>query len=171
MKKDTLKYIIFLVLGLYSAQSIACDCHCDEDCSFASVSTGGFVALVKVIEYSEFLEFEDNGKLRKMPLAMKVEVIKKYKGEDTRKIIQIWGDNGMLCRPYTDYFKIGNHYLIAPNKIWNDSENGKKGDYDFFACEVGFLDVDLKKKMVYGTYTKNINKISLDKIETILNKN
>ncbi len=170
MKKHLLKYVTFFVLGLYSFQSIACDCDCDGDCSFSSVSTGGFVALVKVIEYSEFMEFEDDGKLKKMPLAMKVEVVKKYKGEDTRKIIQIWGDNGMLCRPYIDYFKTGNYYLIAPNEIWKDSENGKANDYDFFACEVGFLDVDLKKKMVYGAYSKNINKISLSKIETTLSK-
>ncbi|WP_106792874.1 hypothetical protein [Aquimarina sp. Aq78] len=170
MKKHLLKYIALFAIGLYSSQVIACDCDCKGDCSFSSVSTGGFVAMVKVIEYSEFLEYEDDGKLKKMPLAMKVEVIKKYKGEDTRKVIQIWGDNGMLCRPYTDHFKIGNHYLIAPNKIWKDSENGKMDDYDFFSCETGFLDVNLKKKMVYGTYSKNINKISLDKIETILSK-
>jgi hypothetical protein len=170
MKKHLLKYIMFFVLGLYSFPSIACDCDCSGDCSFSSVSTGGFVALVKVIEYSEFLEFEDDEELTKMPLAMKVEVIKKYKGEDTRKIIQIWGDDGMLCRPYTDNFKIGNHYLIAPNKIRKDSENGKRNDYDLFVCETGFLDVDLKKKMVYGIYSKGINKISLNKIEAILSK-
>ncbi|PKV49136.1 hypothetical protein ATE84_1153 [Aquimarina sp. MAR_2010_214] len=170
MKKHLLRYVAFFVLGLYSSQSIACDCYCEGDCSFSTVSTGGFVALVKVIEYSEFLEFEDDGKLKKMPLAMKVEIIRKYKGEDTRKIIQIWGDDGMLCRPYTDNFKIGNHYLIAPNKIMKDSENGKRNDYDFFACETGFLDVDLEKKMVYGAYSKNINKISLDKVEIALSK-
>lgn len=165
MKMNRINYFTFLLLGFFSLQSIACDCTCDGDCSFTSVATRGFVALVKVMEYSEFLEFEENEELKKMPLAMKVEVIKKYKGEETRKIIQIWGDNGMLCRPYTSYFKIGKSYLIAPNKITGNSEDGKAGDYDFFVCETRFLDVDLEKRMVYGEYSKKIHKISLDEAE------
>ncbi|WP_103865908.1 hypothetical protein [Aquimarina sp. I32.4] len=160
-----------LVLILYSFQPIACDCQCNGDCSFSTtVSGGGFVSLVKVIEYSQFLEYEEGGEIVKMPLAIKVEVVKKYKGKDTRKIIQIWGDDGMLCRPYIAYFKIGKHYLIAPNRISYDSDNGKVNDYDFFACETGFLDVDMQKRIVYGEYSKKINKITLDKVEAVLSK-
>ncbi|MHA7059508.1 hypothetical protein ACWGOQ_0019945 [Aquimarina sp. M1] len=164
-----IKYLLVLIIVFHSLELTACDCQCNGDCSF-STSIGGFVALVKVIEYSEFSEYEMNGETKKMPLAMKVEVIKKYKGEESREIIQIWGDNGALCRPYTGYFKIGKHYLIAPNKIWSNSENGKVNDYSFFICKTEFLDVDLDKKMVYGEYALNVNKISLEKIEAHLNK-
>ncbi|MBW1294956.1 hypothetical protein [Aquimarina litoralis] len=164
------KYLIFLITLFYSLELIACDCECNGDCSFSKSSTGGFVALVKIIEYSKYSEYKFNGEIKKMPLAMKAEIIKKYKGEESREIIQIWGDNGALCRPYTDYFKIGKHYLIAPNKIWGNSKNGKINDYSFSSCFTDFLDVDLEKKMVYGEYAPNMNEIPLNEIEEDLKK-
>ena len=49
--------------------------------------------------------------------------------------IRIWGDNGMLCRPYIAYFEIGKYYLIAPSKINETSDIGNKN-----MSEIGFFD-------------------------------
>ena len=96
---------------------------------------------------------------------MTVEIVKKYKGEESKKRIKIWGDNGMLCRPYIEYFMIGDYFLIAPQKIDKNGENGKKGDYEFFACWDDYMKVDYEKKIAFGNYTKRKKKISLKKFE------
>ncbi|GGX01969.1 hypothetical protein GCM10008086_33020 [Salegentibacter mishustinae] len=129
-----------------------------------------FVALVKVVEFSDYLEENIPGYEGKMPSSMTVEIIKKYKGKDSRKMIKIWGDDGALCRPYTANFEIGEYYLIAPNLITAPNKNESKTDYEFFSCFVDYLKVDFKNAVAYGDYTKRTNKITLKKFEKNLNK-
>jgi len=161
-----LNRIIFLIIILISFKTFACDCECVGDCSFKSVSSGSdFVALVKVIEYSDYLDYEIDGYDKKMPFSMTVEVIEKYIGSESRKKIKIWGDNGMLCRPYIANFEIGKYYLIAPSKINETSDNGNKNDYDFFSCYSDYLVVDFNKKIAFGEYTKREKEISLQEFE------
>ena len=123
-----------------------------------------FVALVKVIEYSDFLEYEIDGYDNQMPYSMIVEVIQRYKGKEAKKRIKIWGDDGSLCRPYIANFEIGQYYIIAPSLIKEDSEHGKANDYDFFSCFTDYLTVDIENRMAYGAYSKWRNKIPLDKV-------
>ena len=156
---------------LISFNSFGCDCVCEGDCSFRAISNRNeLVALVKVIEYSDFLDFEIDGHDEKMPFSMTVEIIKKYKGTESKKRIKIWGDNGILCRPYIANFKIGKYYLISPLQIDSNSDEGGKGDYDFFACWTDYLFVDLEKGIAYGEYSKQKDKISLKEIESELKK-
>jgi hypothetical protein len=165
-KTNILNRIIFLVIILISFKSFACDCECVGDCSFKSISSGSdFVALVKVIEYSDYLDYEIDGYDKKMPFSMTVEVIEKYIGSESRKKIKIWGDNGMLCRPYIANFEIGKYYLIAPSKINETSDNGNKNDYDFFSCYTDYLVVDFNKKIAFGEYTKREKEVSLQEFE------
>lgn len=149
---------------LISFNSFACDCKCDGDCSFSQISSGmEFVALVKIIEYSDFLD-------QKMPFSMTVEIIKKYKGTESRKRIKIWGDDGAQCRPYIAEFEIGKYYLIAPTLIKENSELEKKDDYDFFSCWTDYLTVDIDKGIAHGEYSKKRNKITLKEFESELKK-
>jgi len=151
---------------LNSFNSFACSCECIGNCTFKAISGGSeFVALVKIIEYSDYLEDDISGYDGKMPFSMTVEVIKKYKGSESRKKIKIWGDNGALCRPYIGDFEIGSYYLIAPGILEENSELGNKNDYDFYSCWTDYLSVDYKNRMVYGEYSKWRKKISLDKFE------
>jgi hypothetical protein len=156
------KKIVLLLILLISIKSFACSCECDGDCSFSQISKGSeFVALVKVIEYSDFLDQEIYDYDGKMPLSMTVEVIEKYIGSEKRKTIKIWGDNGMLCRPYVANFEVGKYYLIAPSKISETSDNGVKGDYDFFSCFTDYLTVDFEKQIAYGEYSRKENQVAL----------
>jgi len=160
------KTFVLLLILLISVKSFACDCECEGDCSFSQISKGSeFVALVKVIEYSDFLDQEIYDYDGKMPFSMIVEVIEKYIGSEKRKTIKIWGDNGMLCRPYIANFEIGKYYLIAPWKISETSDNGVKGDYDFFSCFTDYLNVDFDKKIAYGEYSKKENQVALKDFE------
>ena len=162
-----MKKIFFLLLILLiSVKSFACSCECDGDCSFSQISKGSeFVALVKVIEYSDFLAQEIYDYDGKMPLSMTVEVVKKYVGSEKRKTIKIWGDNGALCRPYIANFEIGKYYLIAPWEISETSDNRIKGDYDFFSCFTDYLTVDFEKQIAYGEYSKKENQVTLKDFE------
>ncbi|MEX2349556.1 MAG: hypothetical protein WD554_01635 [Flavobacteriaceae bacterium] len=160
------KHFIVLLIFFFSIQAFACSCTCEGDCSFSAVSGGQeFVALVKVIEYSDFLEDGIYGYDGKMPYSMNVEIIKQYKGTESRECIKIWGDNGMLCRPYISNFEIGNYYLIAPSLIESDSQTGKANDYDFFVCWTDYLMVDYENQVAYGEYSWWRKKITLEKFE------
>ena len=171
MKNLFLKKILLLTMMLVSFSSFACDCECEGDCSFSGVSSGmEFVALIKVVEYSDFLDYEIDGYDKKMPFSMTVEIVKKYKGNESRKRIKIWGDDGAQCRPYIANFEVGKYYLIAPTLITENSELGKKYDYDFFSCWTDYLTVDYDTGIVYGEYSKQRNKISLKELESSFEK-
>ena len=155
-------FIIFSTISTY-----ACDCECPDDCSFNVISnTHNFVALVKVISYDDYLEHEIIGYDDRMPYSMTVEIIKKYKGSESKKTIKIWGDNGMLCRPYIVHFKIGEFYLIAPRMLGDyKMEIESPNDYDFFSCSTDFLKVDMDKEVALGEYSKEKNEIKLSDFE------
>ncbi|SFU66991.1 hypothetical protein SAMN05216480_11284 [Pustulibacterium marinum] len=160
--------ILVMTLILFSTfQVFACDCECTGDCSFSSISNNSeFVALIKVISYDDYLDDEIMGYEGKMPYSMTVEIIKKYKGKETRNTIKIWGDNGAKCRPYISNFKIGEHYLIAPNLLRVYKLKGEKSiDYDFFSCNTDYLKVDIEKQKAYGEYTKIKTEIELKEFE------
>lgn len=167
-----MKKIVILVLILFYTSSYACSCECTGDCSFsASAYTNSLVALVKVISFHGEIEGDILGYDGDMPLSMTVEIIKKYKGKETRKRIKIWGDNGMLCRPYLGSFERGGYYLIAPSLLGEYHNEGESAtDYDFFACSTDYLSVDMEKGYAYGKYSRWKRKISLDKFEKVFKK-
>lgn len=168
MKKSIWTFTLLLIL---TQNTFACDCECEGDCSFSVVASGmEFVALVKVIEYSDFLDEEIIGYDKKMPFSMTVEIIKKYKGTESRKRIKIWGDDGAQCRPYIAEFNIGGCYLIAPTRIKENSGIGRKDDYDFFSCWTDYMIMDMDKGIAFGEYSKNRNEITLREFENQIKK-
>jgi len=166
------KLIIIFFLQIISNNIIACECECLGDCSFhKTVKNSSFVALVRVISYDDYLDNDADdiiGHADRMPHSMTVEVIKKYRGTETRARIKIWGDNGALCRPYISNFKIGSYFLIAPSFIKKPNKSSNKEsstDYEFFSCSTDYLIVDMKKNIAYGKYSKQLNQIALDEFE------
>jgi len=157
-------YIVALLFFSVSS-TYACECTCLDDCSFSVVyKARSFVALVKVISYVDYL---DEGQT---PNSMKVEIIKKYMGEETRDTIKIWGDNGKECRPYIANFKIGDYYLIAPQIMdYQKLKNEASTDYDFFSCSTDYLKVDFEKGKAYGNYSRRKSKIKLSDFEKEIN--
>lgn len=166
-----MKRLLILIILSISLESFACSCICKDDCSFSVISNrNDFVALIKVIEYSDFLEYEIDGYDKKMPLSMTIEIVEKFKGTESKKRIKIWGDNGILCRPYIANFEIGKYYLISPTRIYSDSNNGNKGDYTFFSCWTDYLIVDFDKGIAFGEYSKKQGEITLKEFENELKK-
>ncbi|MEZ4816901.1 MAG: hypothetical protein R2776_02875 [Flavobacteriaceae bacterium] len=164
--------ILTLILIFSSLKGYSCECYCPDDCSFSVISTKSkFVALVKIISFDDFLNDEILGYDGKMPYSMTVEIIKKYKGSESRNRIKIWGDNGMLCRPYIANFKIGEYYLIAPSILGEFAmEVENELDYDFFSCHTDYLKVDMEELIAIGEYSKSKNEIKLSDFEIDIKK-
>lgn len=167
------KIILVLAINILSAfQLFACECECVGDCSFSTISKSSeLVALVKVISYDDYLDEEIMGHNGKMPYSMTLEIVKKYRGNESRTRIKVWGDNGAECRPYIAYFKIGRHYLVAPDQL---GEYGLPGegpkDYAFFSCNSDYLKVNLEENKAYGHYSETRSEINLVEFEREIEK-
>lgn len=97
-------------------------CDCDWAGSFLTVGVKqDLVVKVEILGYAK-----NNGDINEK---MSVLIIEKYKGKETRKIITVWGDNGMECRPYVDQFKVGQQYFLALTKSGNDYYQNNCGEF------------------------------------------
>lgn len=160
-----MRHILLIIIILSSFDLSACSCSRPWNDSFSlTAERTEFVALVKVISFDEYLDFDVIGNNKSMPYSMTVEIIKKYKGSESRKRITILGDNGMLCRPYLDNFKINNYYLVAPNSLSNSLDT----KYEFYVCNTTFLEVDIESKIASGNYSMFRSEINLDTFENKL---
>ena len=158
--KQALLIISFIIFP--SAEVLACSCGWAWNDSFSrTAEKSEFVALIKVLSFDEYLERDILGYDGKMPYSMTVEIIKKYKGRESREKIKILGDTGILCRPYLSEFEVGNYYLAAPIPIDSTSNT----EYDFFVCRTDYLKVDTTSNKAYGKYSLIRNQIDLEAFE------
>jgi hypothetical protein len=99
-----------------------------------------------------------------VPMSMEVEIIKTFRGKETRKTVTVWGDNGALCRPYLNTFVINNYYIIAFDQgsdttDINANENENKNDYSISNCGDYWLTADNEKKVATGAISEKQNEI------------
>jgi len=163
------KAIFLLFLSLSSiSQSRACSCESAWDDSFKkTVKEAEFVALIKILSFDDYLTEDIHGHEGKMPYSMTAEIIRKYKGREERKRIEILGDDGVECRPYLSEFEVGKYYLIAPNKI----DNSDSTQYYFFICSTEYLEVNKEENIAFGKYTLLHRRIDISKFESEILKN
>jgi hypothetical protein len=109
------------------------------------------VALVKVNSYLTYKNIYD----KQTPISMEVEIVKVYHGQETRKMITIWGDNGNQCRPFLNIFKTDNYYVIA---LEQDSKENPL-DYAVSNCGDYWLTADNEKKIASGPVSEKQNQI------------
>jgi hypothetical protein len=144
----TILTIIFLTL---TSLTFACDC--ESQGHFLTVSPKSkLVALVKVNSYLTFKNIYD----KQTPMSMEVEIIKVYHGQETRKTVKVWGDNGKQCRPYLNIFKTDNYYVIA---FEQDSKENPL-DYAISNCGDYWLTADNEKKIATGSVSEKQNEIT-----------
>ena len=83
-------------------------------------------------------------KVQDIAHGMDVEVLEVIKGEEQRATVRVWGDNGILCRVYTEGFGIGQELVLALYKIgdfsWEPIE--QEDDYQLSICGVYFLPIN-----------------------------
>ncbi len=100
--------------------TFACDCDWAGDFLTAGLKQD-LVVKVKILGY-----FKHDSDINEK---MTVQIIEKFRGKETRKTITVWGDNGADCRPYVDYFEIGQEYFLALTKFGNDYYQSNCGDF------------------------------------------
>ena len=52
--------------------------------------------------------------------SIEVEILTKYKGQENRKFITVWGDRGSDCRPYLAGIQIGSKWVFSLHRIKNE---------------------------------------------------
>lgn len=163
--KTRLFLVVLMLISFH--QNYACRCICLHDNFFGATAYRSNVAmLVKVLSYDHYLEDAIFGYKGKMPASMTVEVIKKYKGKDSRSRIRIWGDDGGSCRRYIGSFKLGQYYLITPIRLGRAaSKKERSRDYTISGCCEDVLFVEYDKKKAIGNYGPDQKKVTLSTFE------
>ena len=153
--------IFFLAL---SNQTFACDCESKGNFLTVSPETN-LVALVKVTKFLTFKAIY----AKQIPLSMEVEIVRIFKGNETRKTVVVWGDNGILCRPYLSQFETNKYYIIG----FINGSDGTKGyvhkdekttDYALSICGDFWLSADIEKKVASGSVSENLTSIRFDNL-------
>jgi hypothetical protein len=161
-----IKLLLTIAILTFGQLTFACDCGSQGDFLKVAGKTQ-FVALVKVSKYLTFKDIYNE----KMPMSMEVEIIEVYKGKETRKKVTVWGDNGILCRPYLSKFRTGKYYVIA---FYNASEtsrglaseNEKATDYSISVCGEYWLDADIHNKIAVSPTTEYKTHIKLKELKS-----
>ncbi len=157
-----MKKVIIILLSITFfplSKSLACSCNSDGK-FFELANSSSFVALIKV---SNYLTFQEINK-QKTPLTMEVEIIEQYIGNEKRKKVIIWGDNGNQCRPYLSRFKIGNYYIIS---FFKEGPN----DYYISSCGENWLNVDFKQKKVFENEKDSLKFYTFTEVKKRLKRN
>ncbi len=157
-----IKKILLLVVQIFlctCTHLYACSCSSAwNDTFLRTARSNEYVALVKVLSFDAFLNDEfKRGHEEKIPYSMTVEVIRNYKGFTEGEKIIIYGDNGILCRPYLNVFELDAYYLIAPIQYEYEGEQS----FSFFICRTDYLKVNKSSNTVVGNYSFLRNSASL----------
>lgn len=147
------KLTTILTLIFLTSTSLTFACDCDSQGHFLTVAPKSkLVALVKVNSYLTFKNIND----KPTPMSMEVEIVKVYYGQETRKTVTVWGDNGNLCRPYLSIFKTDNYYVIAFEQDSKDNTS----EYAISNCGDYWLTAYNEKKIATGQVTEKQNEIA-----------
>jgi hypothetical protein len=100
-------------------------CSCIWAGPFLKVAPGTeLIVRAKVLAY--------HGKSRDVDLAMDVQVLEVLKGTTPSRKIRIWGDDGVMCRPYVKNFPLQTEWVFAIRKL--TGEGSAAGDYFISVC-------------------------------------
>jgi hypothetical protein len=152
--KSTFFVLCLFILSQFTA--LACDCDYKGD--FEKVAhQKEFVALVRV---SKFISQE----------TMEVEIVEILKGNEKRKTIIVWGDDGKSCLPYLSEFKLGKEYIIA-----FDFHNGKSKidlEYEISICGEFWLNIENERfqKIAVSSNDKIVKRRTFKEIKKLFKK-
>jgi len=104
---------------------------------------------------------------------MEVEIIEVLKGEENRPSVKVWGDNGMMCRPYLSRFKEGSTWIIAFSKSNEKRGHREETSKDYYISFCGEFWLQVIDQSVVGIieneeqYKKNNNSDYIPNTETM----
>lgn len=155
--------IIIIVLITFLMHSTAFGCSCWGPDTFC-----------ETIEFQIFQEEYIAVKaimLRAVNHGMDVKIIDSYQGQIPKDTIRVWGDTGILCRVYTDRFKVADTIIMklySLNEIYPgfNGAGEKLGDYELSICGLHYLRV--KDNNVIGNITSQMQKIEIGQFDELM---
>jgi hypothetical protein len=120
-----MKHISAILIGfsilLFAPSARGCSCFSDGSSLVQLAKKSELVIRGKVLEYNWYQynplgqRYKDDREQKEKgrPLSMTLEVQESYKGKPKSRQIVVWGDNGMICRPYVTQFPIGTEWVFA----------------------------------------------------------
>jgi hypothetical protein len=114
--------ILAMLVAALAAPGVALACRCIWAGPFTKVALA-----TELVVLADVRSYERHG--------MDVAVIEVLKGEEDRRTIRVWGDDGALCRPYVATFPRGTRWVFALQR-----EPGS-GDYAISGCGAFWLAV------------------------------
>ena len=149
-----MKNTLLVVILLFGLQERSFSCSCVWGGSFLKVSNDtSLVDIVAVVKVKRHLNLKGRYD-RKTPMSMEVEVVEVLRGTERRRTIEIWGDNGMMCRSYISEFPEGTTWILAlrhGSETWGH-RGETKSNYAISGC--GEYSLELKRKRVIGLIEK-----------------
>ena len=154
MNFNKLTYLSLLTsLFILSSIDYAKACSCGNHPPFFEiVKTVDFIAIIEVSGYDTYIdhrtwEYKNKGEEidgdMVIPVSMNANINKTFYGDEIRNNILIWGDNGVMCRPYVEVFKPGSEWVVALKK--GDPEWGHpietSEDYYIHSCGEYHLEI------------------------------
>ena len=125
-------------------------CSCSNTRTFMEVAPyQGLVVAGKVVRH---------GGGTRVKLWMDVRIERVLLGKHTAKTVRVWGDNGVMCRPYVSGFPVNTRWVLAL---------GERGKQTMISV-CGEFWLPLKGKLAISKRTKT--KTSLDDLEKALRK-
>lgn len=163
-----IKKIFLSLLLTVEVVSMGYACSCKSNKHFLkSISKAHTVGLVKVNKFLSYDEIQDEA----VAMSMEIEVIEMFKGELNSNKTIVWGDNGVLCRPYlSSFFKEGHCYIIGLFPASDGSKgyvhkSEKPEDFIISSCGYYWLNIDFKKSIAYGMINSNKREMDLGKLK------
>lgn len=158
-KKITLTFLLIFSFAYSYA------CSCETNGNFKKVSKhSNLVALVKINKYLTF----DSSYNRSIPMSMEVEIVEILKGKSESKRVVVWGDNGMLCRPYVSNFIEGEYYFMALDSGDEFNYGGHKeekiSDYSISICGEYWMHANIDTKRAQSEVSGKTKNIPFKKI-------
>ena len=172
MKTAILSFL--LSLTFYSVYA----CTCSYAGNFSKVAKeADLVALVKVLDHDDYFSLFPEYDSTKKPMSVRVEIVVKYSGNEDRKEVKLFGDNGYLCRESILQMKEGEYYVVAVHKsknhTWEYGVTETNKDYYISACGEYLLSYNPAKQTVKGSIkgkSRLTRVMSVEKFEQILKK-
>ena len=156
-----MRKILLTLVGILAWTS-AHTCDCDYTGNFLEISKDvDAIFIIRVDGYDDdFLAWL----FRRNPRAATFEIVKTLKGVADEEEIKVFGDNGMLCRPYIGTFKEDQYYVVALYKCNGMLDGESEDDFSISACGEYWLDYNPTSKTVTGLITPGNNKPSTLKL-------
>jgi hypothetical protein len=128
-------------------------CSCVKGGPFVQMAEKSDVVIrAKVLDY-QWREHDPNHEYR--PESMRLEVKTVYKGAVNANPLIVWGDNGIICRPYVTQFPIGTEWVFALRKDDGmEPVAPSQGQDDFAISACGEYWLQVQGEQVQGFITQ-----------------